>query len=123
MEATFTQGVVTVGYIEGTDRGQSTYWSFEDMVAEDSMVRVIDRYIEYCDLEKMGFTRVTPADTGRPGYPPGPLAKLYVYGYENTIRSSRKLERECKRNVEVMWLMDGMTPDHTVISEFRRLHD
>ena len=111
-----------MGYIEGTDRGQSTYWSFEDMVAEDSLVRVIDRFIDFCDLEKLGFTRTQPAATGRPPYPPDALAKLYVYGYENGIRSSRKLARECTRNIEVMWLMDGLSPDYTVISEFRRLN-
>ena len=111
-----------MGYIEGTDRGQSIYWSFEEMVAEDSLVRVIDRFIDFCDLEKLGFTRTQPATTGRPSYPPGPLAKLYLYGYENTLRSSRKLARECGRNVEVMWLMDGLTPDYSVISEFRRLN-
>ena len=109
-------------YIEGTSREQSMYWSFEDMVAEESMVRVIDRFIDLCNLEQLGFTRTQPAETGRPGYPPDALAKLYVYGYENGIRSSRKLERECRRNLEVMWLMDGLTPDHTVISEFRRMN-
>jgi transposase len=114
--------VVAVGYIEGTSREQIAYWSLEDLVAEESMVRVIDRFVDCCDLEKLGFTRTQPAATGRPGYPPDSLAKLYVYGYENTIRSSRKLEKECKRNVEVMWLTDGLTPDHTIISEFRRLN-
>ena len=111
-----------MGYIEGTDRGQSTYWSFEDMVADDSMVRVVDRFIDFCDLEKLGFARTQPAATGRPPYLPGPLAKLYVYGYENGTRSSRKLAKECRRNVEVMWLMNGLTPDYSVISEFRRLN-
>jgi len=108
--------------MEGTSRKQCAYWSLEDMVAEKSMVRVIDRFIDSCDLEQLGFTRTKPAETGRPGYPPEPLAKLYVYGYENTIRSSRKLEKECNRNLEAMWLMGGLTPDHTVISEFRRLN-
>ncbi|MCL2766863.1 MAG: IS1182 family transposase [Peptococcaceae bacterium] len=111
-----------MGYIEGTSRGQNVFWSFEDMVAEDSMVRVIDRFVDYCDLDKLGFTRTHPADTGRNGYAPGPLTKLYVYGYQNTTRSSRKLERECTRNVEVMWLMEGLAPDYKTISEFRRLN-
>ena len=114
--------MVAVGYIEGTSRDQNAYWSFEDMVAEDAMVRVIDRYIDRCDLEQLGFTRTQPAETGRPGYSPGALAKLYVYGYENSVRSSRKLERECTRNLEVMWLMDGLAPDYKTISEFRRLN-
>jgi len=114
--------VVAVGFIEGTNREQTMYWSFDDMVAEDSMVRVIDRFVGLQDLAQLGFTRVKPAETGRPGYEAGPLVKLYVYGYQNTTRSSRKLERECVRNVEVMWLMDGLKPDYKTISEFRRLN-
>jgi len=92
------------------------------MVDEESIVRTIDKFIDMCDLNKLGFTRTRPAATGRPSYPPGPLVKLYVYGYENGIRSSRKLERECNRNLEAMWLMEGLTPDYSVISEFRRLN-
>jgi len=114
--------VVAVGFIEGTDREQTMYWSFDDMVAEDSMVRVIDRFIDLQDLAQLGFTRVEPAATGRSGYAASPLVKLYVYGYLNTARSSRKLERECIRNVEVMWLLDGLKPDYKTISEFRRLN-
>ena len=72
--------------------------------------------------EKLGFTRTHPAETGRPGYAAEPLVKLYIYGYQNTIRSSRKLEKECKRNVEAMWLTGGLTPDYKTISEFRRLN-
>jgi transposase len=120
--ATRKQGVVAMGYIEGTSRNQSAYWSMEDMVAEDSMVRIIDRFIDIQDLKALGFTRTQPAYTGRPGYAPEPLAKLYVYGYQNTTRSSRKLERECTRNIEVMWLLDGLTPDYKTIAEFRRLN-
>ena len=120
--ATLTQGVVAVGFIDGTSREQTSYWSFEDMVDEESIVRVIDRYVNKCDLEKLGFTRVHAADTGRPGYAASPLVKLYVYGYENGIRSSRKLEKEAKRNVETMWLLEGLTPDYKTISEFRRLN-
>jgi len=116
------QGVVAVGFIDGTNREQTSYWSFEDMVDEKGIVRVIDRYIERSDLEKLGFNRVHAADTGRPGYAAAPLVKLYVYGYENGIRSSRKLEKETKRNVEVMWLLEGLTPDYKTISEFRRLN-
>jgi len=111
-----------MGYIEGTNREQLTYWSLEDLVDDDSMVRVIDRFIDICDLEKLGFTRTQPSHTGRPGYAPKPLAKLYVYGYENGVRSSRKLEKESKRNVEVMWLTESLAPDHKTIAEFRRLN-
>ena len=109
-------------YIEGANRNQSTYWALDDVVAEDSMVRVIDRFIDMQDMEALGFTRTKPAETGRLGYSPKPLAKLYVYGYQNSIRSSRKLETETKRNIEVMWLTDGLTPDHKTISEFRKLN-
>jgi transposase len=84
------------------------------------MVRVIDRYIEVTDLSRLGFQKMEPAQTGRPSYPPEALAKLYVYGYENGIRSSRKLERETLRNVEVMWLINNLQPDYKTISEFRR---
>ena len=111
-----------MGFIDGTNREQTSYWSFEDMVDEKSIVRVIDRYIDKSDLERLGFNRTQAATTGRPGYAAAPLAKLYVYGYENGIRSSRKLEKETKRNVEVMWLLDGLTPDYKTISEFRRLN-
>ena len=111
-----------MGYIEGTSRMQMTYWALEDLIDEESIVRVIDRYIETLDLSKLGFTRTKPAETGRPGYPAGMLAKLYVYGYENGIRSSRKLEKEARRNVEVMWLTEGLTPDYKTIAEFRRLN-
>lgn len=109
-------------YKEGTSRDQASIWSLDDMVAEDSMVRVIDRFVELCDLEALGFTRTTPAAVGRPGYAAAPLAKLYVYGYENKIRSSRKLSREAKRNIEAMWLVDSLEPDYKTISEFRRLN-
>jgi len=120
MKATEIQGVVAVGYIEGVNREQTTYWALEEMVTEESMARVIDRYVDTSDLERLGFTRTQPASTGRPGYAPEPLVKLYIYGYQNTIRSSRKLEKECGRNLEVMWLTGGLTPDYKTISEFRR---
>ena len=111
-----------MGYIQGMDRNQQTFWSLEDLIPEASMIRVIDRFIETSDLSSLGFTRTQPAKTGRPGYAPEPLIKLYLYSYENGIRSSRKLEKETRRNIEVMWLMQGVTPDHSSISEFRRLN-
>jgi len=109
-----------MGFIEGTDREQMMMLSYEDMVAEDSMVRLIDRFVDICDLEQLGFKRTEPKPNGRPAYPAGPMAKLYVYGYESGIRSSRKIETEAHRNVEVMWLMKGLKPDHKTIAEFRR---
>jgi len=111
-----------MGYITGTDRSQQTLWSMEDMIEEESMVRVIDRFVETRDLAALGFTRTKAAKTGRPGYAAELMAKLYIYGYENGIRSSRKLEKEARRNLEVMWLTEGLKPDHTSISEFRRLN-
>lgn len=94
--------------------------SYEDFIGEEDIVRVIDRFVEVCDLEKLGFSKTIAATIGRPSYPPEALTKRYVYGYENGIRSSRKLEKETRRNVEVMWLMNGLTPDYKTISEFRR---
>ena len=108
------------GYKTGTDRYQQGIYSLEDMVGKKSMVRVIDRFIEIQDLSSLGFGKTQLASTGRPPYAPSSLCKLYVYGYENGVRSSRKLERETYRNVEVMWLMDSLTPDHKTISEFRK---
>jgi len=109
-----------MGQITGLDRTQQSFWSLEDMIASESMVRVIDRFVETRDLAALGFTRTRSAETGRPGYAAAPLAKLYIYGYENGIRSSRKLEKETHRNLEVMWLTGYLKPDHSSISDFRR---
>jgi len=108
------------GYKIGIDRRQLEISSLEDKVDSNAMVRVIDRFIEVVDLDQLGFTKIRPSKTGRPAYPPKSMCKLYVYGYENGIRSSRKLERETQRNIEVMWLLDSLTPDYKTISEFRR---
>jgi len=108
------------GYKKGVDRRQLEISSLEDKVDLNAMARVIDRFIEVVDLEHLGFTKIRPAKTGRPAYSPKAMCKLYVYGYENAIRSSRKLERETQRNIEVMWLLDSLTPDYKTISEFRR---
>ena len=108
------------GYKSGIDRRQIEMSSLEDKVQVESMARVIDLFIEVVDLEKLGFSKCKPAATGRPSYPPKAMCKLYVYGYENGIRSSRKLERETLCNIEVMWLMNSLTPDYKTISEFRR---
>jgi len=109
-----------MGHIEGTNREQTMLLALEDMVAEESMARLIDRFVEVCNLERLGFSHTAPAETGRPSYDPAAMTKLYLYGYENGIRSSRKLETETHRNVEAMWLMNGLTPDHKTIAEFRR---
>ena len=108
------------GYKQGTERTQIGLYSLEDMVGEKAMVRVIDRFVEVTDLQALGFTNTQPAHTGRPAYPPKAMTKLFLYGYQDRLRSSRKLEKETYRNVEVMWLMNSLTPDHKTISDFRK---
>lgn len=94
----------------------------EDYVAAHSLTRVIDAYVNGLGMGALGFERSVPAATGRPSYAPDDLLKLYLYGYWNRIRSSRELEAECKRNVEVMWLLGQLAPDHKTIADFRRLN-
>ncbi len=110
------------GYIEGTDRSQVTLFPYplEDWIDEDSSVRVIDLFVDEIDLGEIGFLRTAPAQTGRPGYHPSVLLKLFIYGYLNRVPSSRALEREAGRNVEVMWLTGRLVPDHKTIADFRR---
>jgi transposase len=109
-------------YIQGSDRSQATLLPecLEDFIAEDSTVRVIDAFIGELDMVALGFEGATPAPTGRPGYHPAVLLKLYLYGYLNRIQSSRRLERECQRNVELMWLTGRLAPDFKTIADFRR---
>ena len=110
------------GFIEGVARSQSTLFpeSLEDWVDGDNPVRVIDVFVDELDLGDLGFDRSEAACTGRPGYHPAILLKLYVYGYLNRVQSSRRLEREAGRNVEVMWLTGRLVPDHKTIADFRR---
>lgn len=91
------------------DRNQVMIITFDEMVAPDSTARVINYFIDSVDLGEMGFKNTTPATEGRPSYPPLHMAKLYLYGYRNKIRSSRKLERACEVNIEAIWLMEGLT--------------
>jgi transposase len=109
-------------YIKGVSRGQITLLpeSLDDYVAEDNPVRVIDAFINKLDLLEMEFERATPSDEGRPGYDPRDMLKLYIYGYFNKIRSSRKLRIECARNVELMWLLSKLVPDFRCIADFRK---
>ncbi len=109
-------------YIEGTDRGQMTLFPdrLEDWIGEDNPVRVVDLFVDEIDLAELGCGRVAPALTGRPGYHPSVLLKLFIYGYLNRVPSSRALEREAGRNVEVMWLTGRLAPDHKTIADFRR---
>ena len=111
-----------MGYIEGQDRYQINLLPecIDDYISDDNPVRVIDEYIKQLDLEKLGFKRAVPSSTGRPPYNPRDLLKLYLYGYLNQIRSSRRLERETKRNLEVMWLLNKLSPDFKTIADFRK---
>jgi transposase len=92
----------------------------DDYVAAENPVRFIDAFVDGLDLAGAGFERVEPKATGRPGYAPGDLRKLYIYGYLNRVRSSRRLEREGHRNVEAIWLLGGLEPDFKTIADFRR---
>ncbi|MFC0254619.1 transposase, partial [Massilia consociata] len=109
-------------YIEGEDRGQGTLLPehLDDYVTEDNPVRAVDVFVDELDLASLGFARVVPAKTGRPAYHPAVLLKLYIYGYLNRIQSSRRLEREAQRNVELMWLTRRLTPDFKTIANFRK---
>ena len=113
-----------MGYIEGEARGQQTLFpvALDDLIPNDHFGRVIDAFVGRLDFQTLGFERAEAAETGRPGYDPRDLMKLYLYGYLQQIRSSRRLEAECRRNVEVMWLLGRLAPDHKSIAEFRRLH-
>src|SRR5204863_1799594 len=92
----------------------------EDWIGEDNPVRVIDVFVDKLDLTKLRFVGVDPEATGRPSYHPSALLKLYIYGYLNRVQSSRRLEREAGRNVEVMWLAGRLVPDHKTIADFRK---
>src|SRR5829696_5295307 len=109
-------------FVEGEDRRQGVLLPefLDDYVSEENPVRVIDVFIEELDLAALGFAGVVPEATGRPAYHPGVLLKIYVYGYINQIASSRRLEREAQRNVEVMWLTGRLAPDFKTIADFRK---
>ena len=109
-------------FVEGLDRSQSTLFPdrLEDWICEDNPVRVIDVFVDELDLAALGFGRVDPQATGRPAYHPSVLLKLYIYGYLNRVQSSRRLEREAGRNVELMWLTGRLVPDHKTIADFRK---
>ena len=110
-------------FIEGEDRSQATLLPeyLDDYIAEDNPVRAVDVFVDELDLKQLGFARADPASTGRPAYHPAVLLKLYIYGYLNRIASSRRLEREAQRNVELMWLTGRLAPDFKTIADFR--HD
>src|SRR6059036_3476159 len=109
-------------FVEGMDRGQATLLPvcLEDWVDDNNPVRAVDVFVEELDLAELGFNGVDPEATGRPSYHPSVLLKLYIYGYLNRVQSSRRLEREAGRNLEVMWLTGRLAPDHKTIADFRK---
>lgn len=113
-----------MAYIAGADRTQAVLLPevLDDYVGPDNPVRFLDAFVAHLDLGALRFQRAVPADTGRPGYDPGDLLRLYLYGYLHRIRSSRRLEQETHRNVELMWLLRRLTPDFKTIADFRREH-
>jgi len=111
-----------MSFIEGANRNQMVMFpqSLDEYIGEDNPVRFIDAYVDSLDLQTLGFQRAMPKETGRPPYHPGDLLKLYIYGYLNGVRSSRRLEKEAGRNVELMWLLGKLTPDFKTIADFRK---
>ncbi len=109
-------------FIEGENRSQSTLFpeSLDEYVAPDNEVRVVDAFVNKLDLQLLGFNRAEPSATGRPGYQPATMLKIYVYGYLNRLQSSRRLERESHRNVELIWLTGRLMPDFKTIADFRK---
>src|SRR5690242_10853547 len=113
-----------MSYVAGVERTQSVMFpqSLEEYISEGNSVRFIDAYVGSLDLVELGFAHATPSQTGRPAYDPGDLLRLYIYGYLNRVRSSRRLEKEAERNVEVMWLMRKLRPDFKTIADFRAVN-
>jgi len=111
-----------MAFIQGEARAQGTMFpvTLEELIPQDHLCRVIEAFVARMDMAALAFVRAQPAETGRPGYDPRDLLQLYLYGYLQQVRSSRRLEAECKRNVEVMWLLGRLQPDHKSIAEFRR---
>src|SRR6185312_10986454 len=109
-------------FVEGECRDQSVLFPqrLDDWIAEDNPVRAVDAFVDELDFGALGFEGAQPADTGRPAYHPGTLLKIYIYGYLNRVQSSRRLEREAQRNVELMWLTGRLAPDFKTIADFRR---
>ena len=114
-------GAPMAGFVEGVGRGQVSLFpaQLDDYVADDNPVRAVDAFVDGLDLGKLGFT-TEPLATGRPGYRPATMLKIYIYGYLNRIPSSRRIERECQRNIELIWLTGKLAPDHKTIADFRK---
>jgi transposase len=109
-------------YIQGNSRHQTYFSTLENQVNADNPIRLIDGFVDKVDLQKLGFTKTVHSSEGRPPYAPAILLKLYLYGYLNKIRSSRKLEKECSRNIELQWLLQNLTPNYHTIANFRKVH-
>jgi transposase len=111
-----------MGYVEGASREQVVMFPevLDDYVSGENPVRFVEAWVNQLPLGELGFSKAEPGELGRPAYDPRDLLKLYIYGYVNEIRSSRKLERESKRNLELMWLLRKLSPDHKTIAEFRK---
>src|SRR5471030_1554225 len=110
-----------MAHISGFERDQLLLLpeAVDDYVGSDNPVRFIDAFVDGLNLAEAGFVRIQPMATGRPGYAPGDLLKLYIYGYLNRVRSSRQLEAECHRNIELIWLLRTLKPDFKTIADFR----
>ena len=111
-----------MNYITGTHRHQTYFATLDDQVPADNAVRLMYTFIDKLDLSKLGFTNTVHKSEGRPPYEAAVLLKLYLYGYLNKIRSSRKLERESSRNIELQWLLQQLQPNYHTIADFRKLH-
>ena len=109
-------------FIVGDDRHQSALFpeTLDDYICEDNPVRVIEAFVDELNLVELGFEKAEPAKTGRPAYHPSTLLKIYIYGYLNRIQSSRRLERESQRNIEMIWLTGRLAPDFKTIADFRK---
>src|SRR3954471_13292376 len=109
-------------FIEGTRRDQTYFSTLNDQVSTDNPVRLIDAFVDKLELHKLGFTNTVHKSEGRPPYAPAVLLKLYLYGYLNKIRSSRKLQRECSCNIELQWLLQHLQPNYHTVADFRKVH-
>ena len=111
---------LTMQHITGIARNQMVFSSLEDSILEDNSVRFIETFVENIDLKALGFELQTIKSEGRPSFDTKIFLKIYLYGYLNGLRSSRKLEKECVRNIELQWLLCGLLPNYHSISDFRK---